>query len=377
VPAPGTAFAFASASVSASVARLTVVSVSIRHAAWRFGSPTGTGGATAETTGQTIMLVAVMETSMAASQAPGDEAGDDLDDPLPDNALFDLYRRFIGEPEKEIDVYLGFGLFFAGIAALAVAFVLFLSVGTYRPGSEGLTPEPAYALAMLAVPTTLLGTVVLLPVEDRALYAALAGTLVTLGGTAGFVWAYPQAWNRRGGVEYTAEIIGVYAVGLTAVVAATGAGLVAHAIARSRPLSFEEAERMRDEEETTTVETWTDEEIQADIDQAMAETEITWGGVETDDTSTLSLDTESAEIDTSGMAVEPETTRVAGGEEVDGAVAGLRRLKGEGPETATSESTVDDEAAALTDLKRRKRQGETPDPPTEKGLLGRVRDVFD
>ena len=307
---------------------------------------------------------------MAASQASGDERGD----PLPDNVLFDLYRRFIGEPEKEIDVYLGFGLFFAGTAALAVAFVLFLSVGTYQ-GGDGLTPEPAYALGMLAVPTVLVGVVVLLPVESRALYAALAGTLVTVGSTAGFLWAYPEFWNRRGGTDYTAEIVVVYAVGLTAVVAATGAGLVAHAVARSQPPTFEEVEAMRAEGETTT-ETWTDEEIRADIDEAMAETEITWGGVETDETSSLELDTESVDVDASGMAVEPETTRVAGDESVDGAVAGLRKLKGEGPETATSESTVDEETAALTQLKRRKQRGEAPDPPAEGGLLDRVRDAL-
>ena len=28
----------------------------------------------------------------------------------PDNVLFDLYERYIGEPEAETDVYLGFGL---------------------------------------------------------------------------------------------------------------------------------------------------------------------------------------------------------------------------------------------------------------------------
>lgn len=316
------------------------------------------------------MTVAVDRAPMSGGQQ-GAEAGD----PLPDNALFDLYRRFIGEPEAEIDVYLGFGLFFGGIALLGLSFVLFLATGTYQPGQGGLTPEPAYALGMLAVPTVLVGVVVLLPVERRALYAALAGSAVTLVAVGAFVWAYPQRWNSTAGTDFTAPIVGVYAIGLTAVVASTGAALVAHAVARARPPSFEEVEEMRADDGEA--ETWTEEEIEADIEEAMAETEISWGGVERDETRSLNLDTEAVEIDASGMDVEPETTRLDGDDGVDGAVAGLRALKGEGPETATSEATVDDQTAALNELKRKKEQGEAPEPTTDDGLLSRVRGLLD
>ena len=37
-------------------------------------------------------------------------------DGTPDNVLFEWYGRYIGDPETETDVYLGFGLFFGGIA---------------------------------------------------------------------------------------------------------------------------------------------------------------------------------------------------------------------------------------------------------------------
>jgi len=320
------------------------------------------------------MSVAVDRPLMAGGQQGAADAETE-GDPLPDNALFDLYRRFIGEPDTESDVYLGFGLFFGGIVALGLAFVLFLATGTYQPGQEGLTPGPAYALGMLAVPTVLVGVVVLLPVERRALYAALAGSAVTLVAVGAFLWAYPQRWNSTAGADVTAPIVVVYALGLTAVVASTGAALVAHAVARARPPSFEEVEELRDE--TDDEETWTDEEIEADIEQAMAETELSWGGVERDESRSLNLDTETVEIDASGMDVEPETTRVDGDDGVDGAVAGLRKLKGEGPETATSESTVDDQTAALNELRRKKQQGEAPEPTTDDGLLSRVRGLLD
>ncbi len=303
-------------------------------------------------------------------------AADRKGDPLPDNALFDLYRRFIGEPEAEMDVYLGFGLFFSGIAALGLAFVLFLVTGTYQPGQQGLTPGPAYALGMLGVPTVLVGIVVLLPVERRALYAALAGSTVTVAATVAFLWAYPQRWNSTAGADVTAPIVVVYAVGLTAVIASTGAALVAHAVARARPPSFEEVEEMRADAEDDE-ETWTEEEIQTDIEQAMAETEISWGGVERDENRSLNLDTETVEMDASGMDVEPETTRLDGDDGVDGAVAGLRAVKGEGPKTATSEATVDDQTAALNELKRKKQEGEAPEPATDDGLLSRVRGLLD
>ncbi len=38
-----------------------------------------------------------------------------------DGYLFDLYRRYIGEPEDRTDVYVGFGLFLGGIGLAIVA----------------------------------------------------------------------------------------------------------------------------------------------------------------------------------------------------------------------------------------------------------------
>ena len=89
----------------------------------------------------------------------------------PDGYLFDLYRRYIGEPEDRTDVYVGFGLFLGGIGLAVVALVLFLLGNTYAARSSGYFAwvGPAYALAMVALPVVMLGIVTLLPAERRVL----------------------------------------------------------------------------------------------------------------------------------------------------------------------------------------------------------------
>jgi hypothetical protein len=50
----------------------------------------------------------------------------------PDGYLFELYRRYIGEPEGRTDVYVGFGLFFGGIGLAVTALLLFLWASTHE-----------------------------------------------------------------------------------------------------------------------------------------------------------------------------------------------------------------------------------------------------
>ncbi|PSQ17586.1 permease [Halobacteriales archaeon QS_8_69_26] len=286
--------------------------------------------------------------------------------------MFELYREFIGEPDANRDVYLGFGVFFGGIALLGIALALFLVAGTNPARSPAYFAwaGPAYALGMIAVPATLVGVVVLLPVEDRALYGSLGGAAVTTLAVAWFWTAYPQDWNGYG-ADLTVPVVAVYAVGLTAVVGATGAALVAHRIQQARPPSIEEVEAKRENGDDT--EEWSDERIERDIEEAMEETEISWGGVEESENRTLDLE---MDVEVSGVDVEADTTRSSG---VDDQVAGLRQLKtGEADRTTASESTVDDQTAALTELKRQKREGETPDAPGEDdgGIVDRLRGML-
>ena len=301
-------------------------------------------------------------------------------DPYPDNWLFDLYRKYIGEPEDETDVYLGFGLFFGGIALAGLALLLFLWSGTFefRTDPYFVRAGPAYAMGMLSVPVVLLGVVILLPIEDRARNAAVAGTAVTALAVGLFLWAYPLAWMSTFGTDYTVAIVALYALGLTVVVGSTAAALIANQLERATPPTFEEVEAMRVEKQTQEEETWTEEEIRQDIEDAMAATDINWGGVEPSDTRELNIKMDETEVDTTGMTLDPDRTRMDG---VDRQVAGLKQLKGiEEKKTTASDSTVDEETRALNELKRQKQQGEAPDEPLpaagEEGLIDRFRNML-
>jgi len=319
---------------------------------------------------------------MADVSTDASGAGDGGEDPMPDNALFDLYRDYIGEPDAETDVYLGFGLFVGGIVMLGVALAIFLWAGQYEFRSDPYFQfaGPAYAIGMLAIPLTLTSIVVLLPVKTRALVASLGGVAVTVGAVAWFLVLYPYSWNVQG-ADATILVVGLYAVGLAGVVASNAAALIAHQIERHKPtVAPHEIEGVESTEpEPGDEEYYSEEEIRADIEEAMAETEISWGGVEKSENRQLKLNTETVDSNqVSGLEIDPDVKRESGG--VDAQVEGLRKMKGGDKKTARAEnSTVDDQTAALNELKQQKRQGEVPeDAPAEddEGLVDRFKGMF-
>jgi hypothetical protein len=297
----------------------------------------------------------------------------------PDNVLFDWYARYVGEPSDERDVYAGFGLFFGGIALGLVGIAVFLlGAATSGAGPAFALREIAVVLAASGLPAALVGAVVLLPGDDRTTYAAALGTAVCLVAVGVFVASYPQAWNVARTPDRSALGVGVYAVGLVATAAATGAALVGHQVERVALL----AERGEGEDDGSNAddETVSDEDVRRDIDEAMSDAELTWGGVERAETTRLEFQTDVTEVETNADRVEATETR-AGGEEVDDAVSSLQRLQGRDTNTTASESTVDDQTAALTELKQR-RQAEsaaTADDETDRrraddsrGLVDRI-----
>ncbi|MFC7114493.1 hypothetical protein ACFQH2_05350 [Natronoarchaeum sp. GCM10025703] len=83
---------------------------------------------------------------------------EDGSDTLPDNKLFDLYEQYIGEPDAQTDVYLGFGLFFIGVALAVIAAVTFIGGVTafgYREGSYFVFANAAFVAALLSLPLLL------------------------------------------------------------------------------------------------------------------------------------------------------------------------------------------------------------------------------
>lgn len=281
-----------------------------------------------------------------------------------DNALFRWYERYVGEPDATTDVYLGFGVFFCAVALGIVGLVLFLASGAAAPGSDRYWAfrRVAIVLTALGLPAALVGIVILLPVDRRALYAAGGGTAVCLAAMGLFLSVYPNNWNVQTGADYSTLGVAIYATGLAVVVAATGAALVAHQLDRVRPATDEDDEGDREESVS-------DERVARDIEDAMADVELSWGGVRRKETKRLNVQIDDGGIDSSSFdRVGPETTSSTG---VDDAVAGLRTLQGRNRETATG-GGADDQAAALAELRERQRAEALA--RADETLLDRLRD---
>lgn len=262
--------------------------------------------------------------------------------------LLEWYERYIGEPDAKTDVYLGFGLFFGGLALAAVGLVLFLWSAYVEVDSAfyWTLRQVAIVLASLGLPAGMVGIVVLLPVSRRALYAASGGFVVCLLAMAFFLSVYPANWNVQSAADYSAQGIALYAIGVVTVVASTGAALVAYQLERSRPDPSPNGDDPREEV--------TDERVARDIERSMEEVTLSWGGIRRKETKKLAVDTDTEEIDRSSFdRVEAKTTRAAG-TDVDSAVANLRGLRGGNEKQATGTGT-DDQAAALVELRERKR----------------------
>lgn len=290
-----------------------------------------------------------------------------MSDPEHANALLAYYQRYVGDPERTVDVYLGFGLFFAGLGLAMAGIGTYIYSATFPPGSMSMytVREVAGIAGAVGLPVLLSGIVVLLPVDRRTLYVAVAGTAVCLVAIGLFAWAYPYNWNVINSTDYSAQGVAVYSVGIVLVIASTGVALVAHRVEQAT------AEAASDTEETAETSTVTDADVQADIDRELADAELSWGGVERAETRRLNLDTSAVDdIDRdtlSGTATEIRTESNT----VDDAVGQLKGLQGGDTETASGEST-DDQAAALREL-RQQQQGSNEDTPS---LLDRLRELF-
>jgi hypothetical protein len=218
----------------------------------------------------------------------------------------------------------------------------------------------------------LLGVTVLLPVSRRIDAVSGVGVVACLAGTARFVQVYPDAWYPNASV-----VVGVYALGAVVVVATAGTALSGyHAEQTGRRIAREQ----RDDDgggsgangasETRGV---TDEEVRADIDEAMSGAEVNWGGVERGSGRSITIrssDDEGFEM-SGGSAANATESR---GESVDDAVAGLQGLRGEGPKTESSTSGTDEQATALAELRATREQSEADDDGS--GLVDTVRSLF-
>jgi hypothetical protein len=340
-----------------------------------------------------------------AGTGGGSEPPAEDGDGMPDNVLFTLYRRYVGDPDAETDVYVGFALFFGGVALGAVGIVVFLLSGTVSGMTVYEYREVASVAAAASLPVILLGVVVLLPGNRRVTAAALVGSLVCAGAIGLFVWAYPNAWNVNG-TDYSLQGVAIYAVGLVAVVGATASTLIGHQVERARetaatgadvdPEEIAAAARAEFESQNEEVdvdrETDDEEAVQAraesDYESALEGAEVSWGGVTKTETRRLELDTSAVdEVDRSNVDTAAATE--SRGKGVDDAVSGLRGLKGEGTKQDSGGGT-DEQASALRELRQQQaadaesdvKDATTPgsahqdaDEETD-GLVGRIRSLL-
>jgi hypothetical protein len=286
-----------------------------------------------------------------------------------EDTLLTWYRRYVGQPDQRRDIYLGFGLFVGGIAFGIVGLLLFLAEGVLT-GPEKIywLREIAFAVGALGLPVTLLGVVVLLPGDDRIRYVAIAGTAITLLAVAFFVTAYPYNWDVGPQADYSVQGTALYAIGLVTVLGATGSTLVGYHVERATP-----AETAADEEESSEEPSVTDEQVERDIEEAMKETEISWGGIRKSETRRITVETDDADIDTSGFEG-VEATTVRSSSDVDDAVSNLQGLKGGTDRTDRSTQNVENQTAALKQLRAEKMATE-PDPEPE-SILTRLRSLL-
>ncbi|RAW46838.1 permease [Halorubrum sp. 48-1-W] len=316
-----------------------------------------------------------------------------MSDPSETNPLFGYYRRYIGDPDRAVDVYAGFGLFFVGLGLGVVGVAVFLYSATLPANtlSTYSVRQVAAVAAALGLPGLLLGVVVLLPVDRRMLYLGSAGTAVCLVAVGWFVRVYPHDWNVPEPPDYSAQVVALYSVGLVAVIGATGAALVAHRVERASAAGAAGAagatgsaaavgasgDADADGDGSTGGETVTDEQVRADIERELDDAELTWGGVERSKGRRLELNTtavDDADIDSEVLSGSATETRTTSGT-VNDAVSQLKGLQGGETKTASGEGT-DDQAAALREL-REQQQAEELAEADESSVVDRIRGLFD
>lgn len=283
------------------------------------------------------------------------------------NQLLQYYRRYIGDPDRAVDVYAGFGLFFLGLGLGIAGILVFLYSATLSGTAYGLR-QVAIVSGAVGVPALLGGIVMLLPVDRRMLIVAASGSMICAAGTIRFVIAYPNDFNVSVGPDYAPQVVGIYSVGIVVVIAATAAALVAHQVERATGMIAADADDNDDKEIVT------DEQVRADIDDALDDAGLSWDGVSETETRTLNLNTSAIDdIDSSKILDSGNKTRMTYGG-VNDAVSQLKDLQSGEVETASGEDT-DDQAAALRELNEQQR-GYKETAAAESGIVERIRGLF-
>ncbi|WP_225334630.1 DUF1508 domain-containing protein [Halomicrobium urmianum] len=135
-----------------------------------------------------------------------------------DGRLFELYTKYVSEPESRKDVY-GYTLLVVGYV-LAIGGMLVYLLGPtgaeVQQSTLFLVREVAAVPSALGLAFSLLGIVLLLPVTRRSLLGAVVGAIVSVAAVGLFVWYYPNHWHV-GTPAYSGMIIALYTAGIALV----------------------------------------------------------------------------------------------------------------------------------------------------------------
>ena len=130
--------------------------------------------------------------------------------------LFELYTRYVGEPESKLHVY-GYWMLVIGYLVAFLGVLIFLLVPILQ-GLYGVFEirRVAFTLSALGLLFALFGIVLMLPVRRRGIQLAALGLAVGLAGVGLFFTIYPSQWWVTT-PDYSAVVITVYSVGVAVV----------------------------------------------------------------------------------------------------------------------------------------------------------------
>jgi uncharacterized protein YegP (UPF0339 family) len=136
------------------------------------------------------------------------------------NRLFQLYERYVGEPDSAKDVY-GYWVFVVGYLVGLAGVLLYLVGPASTPGTQYGQREITISIAATGLAIGIFGIVLLLPVRRRGIQASVVGLAAALVGVVSFVIVYPENWPGGGAPDQSPFVIALYTLGIATLAGVT------------------------------------------------------------------------------------------------------------------------------------------------------------
>ncbi|MFW6376821.1 MAG: DUF1508 domain-containing protein [archaeon] len=136
------------------------------------------------------------------------------------NRLFQLYERYVGEPDSAKDVY-GYWIFVVGYLVGLVGVLAYLLGPASTPGTQYGQREITITIAATGLAIGIFGIVLMLPVRRRGIQASVVGLAAAIVGVIGFTVVYPQNWPGGAGPDQSPFVIALYTFGVAVLAGVT------------------------------------------------------------------------------------------------------------------------------------------------------------